>query len=257
MATNSFLLTVAAILLSTAPIQAQNPAIPAHGKPIVLFDGSNLDSFDTFLKSKGLNNDPEHIFRVEDGVIHVAGKEFGYIITKQEFANYYLTAEFKWGESTYAPRAGNARDSGILYHIQGPQKVWPTSIEFQIIEGGTGDIWLTDGGALTATNGSRLTGPPGKAVKIDRIGKGKWESVTGFRDPSGELEKPHGEWNFLELVAQGDHVKQWVNGKLANEGSQAYPASGKILFQSEGAEIYFRNLKVYPLNEKVTLSTRP
>jgi hypothetical protein len=38
-----------------------------------------------------------------------------------------------------------------------------------------------------------------------------------------------------------------VNGKLANEGMDAFPASGKILFQSEGAEVFFRNIKIYPL----------
>jgi hypothetical protein len=47
--------------------------------------------------------------------------------------------------------------------------------------------------------------------------------------------------------AQGDHVKQFVNGKLANEGSQAFPASGKILLQSEGAEVYFRKIELFPL----------
>lgn len=228
---------------------ATSSDIPPHGKAIVLFDGRDLRNFDTFLKTRELNSDPDHVFRVEKGVIHVSGKELGYIITKKEFADYYLRAEFKWGEGTYAPREGQARDSGILYHVQGPQKVWPTSIEFQIVEGGTGDFWMTDGGALTGPNGVRVTGPEGKALNIDRIGKGPWTNVTGYRDPVNEVEKPHGEWNVLELVAQGDHVRQFVNGKLANEGSEAYPASGKILFQSEGAEIFFRDIRLYPLKK--------
>ncbi len=239
---------LASLALATGAF-ATSSEIPPHGAAIALFDGRDLTNFDTFLKEHGLNNDPDHVFRVENGVIHVSGKEFGYVISKQEFANYYLRAEFKWGEGTYAPRAGQARDSGILYHIQGPQKVWPTSVEFQIIEGGTGDFWMTDGGALTGLNGVRVTGPPGSALKIDRIGKGPWNDVAGYRDPVGELEKPHGEWNLLELVAQGDHVKQFVNGKLANEGSQAFPSSGKILFQSEGAEVFFRKIKLYPLKK--------
>ena len=152
--------------------------IPPYGKAVVLFDGRELTNFDTFLKEHGLNNDPDHVFRVENGIIHVSGKEFGYIITKKEFANYYLRAEFKWGEGTYAPREGKARDSGILYHVQGEQKVWPRSVEFQIIEGGTGDFWMTDGGAITGRDGVRVTGPPGNAVKIDRIGKGPWNDVA-------------------------------------------------------------------------------
>ena len=118
-------------LALTTVSSAAGADIPDHGAPIVLFNGHDLNNFDIFLKSHGLNNDPDQVFRVERGIIHISGKEFGYIITKQEFANYYLRAEFKWGEGTYAPRQGKARDSGILYNVRGPQKVWPTSIEFQ------------------------------------------------------------------------------------------------------------------------------
>ncbi len=221
--------------------------IPSHGKAIVLFDGKSLANFDSFLGTKGLNNDPEHIFRLENGLIHISGAEFGYLITKREYANYYLRAEFKWGEATHAPREHNARDSGILYHIQGPQKVWPTSLEFQICEGETGYFYMTDGAALTGRDGKRVTGPPGSAESIPRFGAEHPQDVTGYRSPTGEVEKPHGEWNLVELVAQGDHVKQYVNGKLVNEGSGAYPASGKILIQSEGAELYFRDIRLFPL----------
>jgi hypothetical protein len=171
----------------------------------------------------------------------------GYIITRQEYKNYYLRAEFKWGEGTFAPREGQARDSGILYNIQGPNKVWPRSVEFQINEGCTGDFWMTDGAALTGKDGKRVTGPDGKALKIDRFNKGEWKNVVGYRDPTNEVEKPHGEWNVVELVNRDGHVWQYVNGKLANEGTDAFPSSGKILFQSEGAEVFFRNIKLFPL----------
>jgi hypothetical protein len=228
---------------------ADNSYVPAHGSAIVLFDGKDLSNFDSFLKSKGLNSDPDHVFKVEDGVIHVSGTEFGYLITKREFDNYYLRAEFKWGEATHAPREGMARDSGILYHVQGEQKVWPTSLEYQICEGQTGDFYMTDGAALTGTDGKRVTGPPNSAARIVRIGEGPWQNVTGYRDPNGEIEKPHGEWNVVEIVAQGDNVKHYLNGKLVNEGTKAYPASGKVLIQSEGAELYFRDIKLYPLKK--------
>src|SRR5882762_2064545 len=200
---------LAVVACGNALGQAAAPKIPAHKPAIVLFDGSDLKNFDTFLTGGGLNSDPEHVFQVENGVIHVSGKEFGYIITKQTYQNFYLRAEFKWGEGTYGSREGKARDSGILYNVQGEQKVWPQSIEFQILEGGTGDFWMTDGAALTGKDGLRVVGPV------------------------GEVEKPHGEWNVLELVTQGKDIKQYVNGKLANEGMDPSPPEGKILFQSE------------------------
>ena len=235
--------------LISGPLAVSQSAIdiPAHGKAIVLFNGKNLDAFDSFLKTKGLNADPEHVFAIEDGVLHISGKEMGYLITKQSFHNFYLRAEFKWGEGTYAERAGQARDSGILYNVQGDQKVWPRSIEFQIQEGGTGDFWMTDGAMLTGRDGRTVTGPPGSAMKIDRIGKGPVQNVAGFRDAVGDMEKPHGEWNVVELITDGNTIRQYVNGKLANEGTSPFPEDGKILIQSEGAEVYFRDVQVYPL----------
>jgi hypothetical protein len=231
----------------TFSMQAVPQKIPPHKAAIVLFDGSNLDNFDTFLKTKGLNSDPDHVFKLENGTIHISGKDMGYLITRQSYHDFYLRAEFKWGEGTYGEREGKARDSGILFNIQGEQKVWPRSVEFQITEGGTGDFWMTDGAALTGRNGERVTGPPGSSLKIDHFGKGPTQDVVGFRDAVGDLEKPHGRWNVLELVTQGNDVKQYVNGKLASEGTDPYPAEGKILFQSEGAEVFFRDIKLSPL----------
>jgi hypothetical protein len=234
-------------VLITASSLSSAVDIPPHQTPIILFNGGDLSQFDTFLKTKGLNSDPDHVFKVEDAVIHISGTEMGYIITKRSFQHFYLKAEFKWGEGTFAEKAGKARDSGILFHIQGPDKVWPRSVEFQVQEGGTGDFWMTDGASLTGLDGKRVTGPAGKALRIDRIGKGPWKDVTDYRDPVGEVEKPHGEWNLLELVTEGNEIRQYVNGKLANKGTDPFPSEGKILFQSEGAEVFFRNIEIAPL----------
>jgi hypothetical protein len=235
---------------AASPLAAQTTAmvpIPPHEAPVVLFSGSDLSQFDTFIRGRGLNADPEHVFKVEDGVIHVSGHEMGYIVTKQKFHRFYLRADFKWGEGTFGERAGQARDSGILYNIQGEQKVWPRSIEFQIKEGETGDFWLTDGAALTGADSKRVTGPPNSALNIGHFEKGPEKNVVGFRNGSGEFEKPHGEWNTLEMVVEDDVVLQYVNGKLVNVGTDPFPKEGQILFQSEGAEVYFRNIQLLPL----------
>ena len=139
---------LALLMVAGVSLPALSQTIPPHKAAVVLFNGKDLNNFDTFLKSKGLNYDPDHVFQVENGVLHVSGKEMGYVITKSSFHNYYLRAEFKWGEGTFGERKGMARDSGILYNVQGDQKVWPRSVEFQINEGCTGDFWMTDGAAL-------------------------------------------------------------------------------------------------------------
>ena len=74
-----------------------------------LFNGKDLTDWETFLlrsnlgeTNYGLNVDPEKVFSVTkmDGgpVIHILGKYWGGIITTQEFANYHLRLEYKWGE---------------------------------------------------------------------------------------------------------------------------------------------------------------
>jgi Domain of Unknown Function (DUF1080) len=120
-------------LLAAIPTHGQK--IPPHKASIVLLDGHDLNNFDTFIRGKGLNSDPDHIFHVEKGVIHISGNGFGYIITRDTYKDFYLRADFKWGEGTFLERKGLARDSGIIFNVQGEQKVWPRSVEFQINEG--------------------------------------------------------------------------------------------------------------------------
>ena len=229
------------LMLAAVTALAAAVELPPLGEPVKLFNGRDLDGFDVFLKSKGLNRDPEKVFRVHDRMLHISGAEFGYIVTKREFGDYYLRCEFKWGEETYPPRQGKARDSGILYHVTGEDKVWPRSIEMQMIEGGTGDIILVDEVELTRRGETRTKG------RFDRFGKGPWQDVAGYRDPGDELEKPHGQWNTVEMLVDGATVHYWINGKLANEGTGAGLTKGKILFQSEGAEVFFRNIELRPL----------
>ena len=125
------------VLASCSSKHAQNSSGNAISKNkqqtgfVSLFNGKNLEGWDIFLKDKGLNNDSEHNFQVEDGVIHVRGKELGYIRTKTAFNNYHFTVEFKWGEKKWPPRENAKRDAGICYNIPGnePDSIWPKSIE--------------------------------------------------------------------------------------------------------------------------------
>ncbi len=158
------------------------PSLPTS-QPSCSFDGTDLSHFDTFLRDRGLNNDPDHVFTVDHGLLHVSGHEMGYVITKQSFRRFYLRAEFKWGEGTFGERAGQARDSGILYSIQGENKVWPRSVEFQIKEGETGDLWMTDGAAVTGSDGKRVTGPPNSALNIGHIDKGPPRTPSASATP--------------------------------------------------------------------------
>jgi hypothetical protein len=199
-------------------------------------------AFYSFLREYGVDNDPDHVFRLANGQLHITGQHYGYFATRQEYSNYRLVAEFRWGEKTWAPRIDNARDSGVLVHTGGKDAVWPKSIEAQIIEGGTGDILVVSGAYLTVDGVKK--GPA--IARFDRPGRNPWEDKKGFRGPH-EIEKPTGQWNQMEIICKGDTVSISVNGHPTLSGTNAIPQSGKIVMQSEGAEIFFRRLDLYPL----------
>jgi hypothetical protein len=197
----------------------------------------------SFIEKIGVNKDDDHVFAWEpDGTLHISGQHYGYMATKQNYSNYVLVAEFRWGPKTWPPREPNARDSGVLCHFVGKDGVWPTSLEAQIIEGGTGDILVVSGAKLTVDGVSK--GP--RIERFDRPGRNPWKDMKGFRGPN-EIEKPVGEWNRMEVLCEGDKFGIMVNGHKTLEGTNASPRAGKILVQSEGAEIFFRRLDLYPL----------
>lgn len=212
---------------------------------IHLIVGNDKSAFYSFLKDSGIDKDPDQVFTLTNGVLRVSGQHYGYLATRNtNYGNYLLVAEFKWGEETWAPRKENARDSGILVHGSGRDQVWPKAIEAQMIEGGTGDILVVSGSYLTVDGVTK--GP--QTARFDRPGRNPWKDEKGFRGPH-EIEKPHGEWNRMEVLCEGDKLSIRVNGHLTLSGINANPASGKIYVQSEGAEVYFRRLDLYPLKK--------
>ncbi|MGH9719872.1 MAG: 3-keto-disaccharide hydrolase [Bryobacteraceae bacterium] len=221
--------------------QPIDPAKVKLGKKIRLLNGKDLSGFDIYLQKQGMNKDPDRVFQVEKGQVHVSGTDYGYIITKQDYENYYLMVEFRWGPGTHPPRKDKARDSGVLYHVSGENKIWPRSVEFQMIEGGTGDIIMVGNASATVKGVTKDRG------RFDRYGKGPWKDVAGYRDPVRELEKPFGEWNRIEMWAIGDSARYHVNGVLANEASALSDRRGKLVFQTEGAELFFRKIELRPI----------
>ena len=200
---------------------------------VSLFNGKDLSGWTTFIphkdQSASPDTDPKGVFKVEDGVIHVSGEEFGCLTTKEEFANYRLRLEVKWGDKKWPPRdqPKTPRDSGILLHCVGPDKIWTKSIECQIQEHDFGDFHMV-GGTNLAVNGK---------VEKGRVVKTK------------DAEKPNGQWNVVECVCDGDKIVNIVNGVVVNEGTKASVTKGRILLQSEGAEVFYRNITLTPLSK--------
>ena len=237
------------------------------GRTIHLFNGKDLSNFYIFLKDRGRNNDPKKTFTVKDGIIRVSGEEWGCLTSEEEYENYRLVVEYKWGEKTFAPRKNNARDSGVWVHSIGEDGsvwgMWMYGIAADIIEGGTGDllpIWEGDESekfSLTATVAPKkvqgyVYQPNGKPVMFndDRLNwwgrDPNWKDVKGFRGRN-DVEKPLGEWNHYECIAKGQSLEVFLNGVLVNRATDVKPFKGRIQIQSESAEIFFRRIDLIPL----------
>ncbi len=140
----------------------------------------------------------------------------------------------------------------------GARKAWMQSLECQIMENHCGDFWSV-AGAIVDVEGERQ-GDKGEIVfkkggrKLTVPGKG-----TGGRIiKDGDYEKPTGLWNTIEVLTVGQTSVHLVNGKanmiLTNArrrvGDKEAPLTrGKIQLQSEGAEVFYRNIAIRPLQE--------
>jgi len=249
-------------------------------KPIVLFNGKDLSNWVTWLADHKFS-DPNQVFRVVDRIdgapaIRVSGEGYGGIVTKESYKDYQLVVEFRWGSITWGKRMDRTMDSGILLHAQGREGgssatfngPWMHSIEYQLIEGGTGDFirvgGYDEGGkrniptfystALMMRNGQYNYDPNGEKVRFDeKQGRTNWygrdpdwKDVLGFRGAQ-DVENPVGQWNKVDIICKGDTIISMLNGKIVNKATECSMTEGRLLFQTEGAEIFFRRIELHPL----------
>jgi len=251
---------------------SQPVAISPKDEPIKLFNGENLDGFYTYIEDTG-HEDPRQVFTVKDGLLHISGDGWGGLITEQTYRDYHLVIEFKWGERTWDSRKDRARDSGVLVHCFGPDGGfggrWMASVEAQIIEGGVGDILVLSGKdpqtgeplpvSLTTEitrdrDGERVWKKGGERVtlssgRINWWGRDEdWSDTIDFRGKQ-DVESEFGQWTRMDVICEGDHLLIKVNGVTVNEASDIQPSEGKILLQTELAEMFVRRYELWPLGQ--------
>lgn len=226
-----------------------------------LFNGENLDNWDTYLGTplKGAEDlaksaTTDNVFTVinEDGekTIRISGVVNGSLATRDTFSNYHLQLVFKWGDEIHS-----SRNSGLLYHSFGEFGeaigTWMVNIECQLMHGNLGDTYLmnntysetavneVDGSFIYATNGAV------KKFSKEHNGPGIKKAV--------DAELPLGEWNTVDLYSVGRTTVYVVNGQVTMvnkntgkiENGQVIPlTSGKIQLQSEGAELFIKSIKI-------------
>ncbi len=137
-----------------------------------------------------------------------------YLATEKEYGDYELLIDYRT-----VPKA----DSGI-YLKNGPQvQIWD----------------YTDKGKF--------------AIGGDKGSGGLWNNSPGAagKDPLVLADKPLGEWNSFRIIQLGERTTIYLNGKLVVDHSRmenywnrkgTLPAKGKILLQTHGGEIRWRNI---------------
>jgi hypothetical protein len=230
--------------------------------------GYERDSAGNYYEPLGLNDDPFKVFSVFNmggiSVLNISGKIWGALTTKEEYDNFHLSLEYYWGERRWPPRDSSKRDSGILYFCVGEHgagsDAWMQSQECQIQEGDTGDYWSV-AGAIADIPAVRIPfenervfqfkqGAPLQTIG-DSFDGVHWNQLRCLKSENNE--KPRGEWNRVEVYAYNGNAIHVVNGKVVMalensrrlvDGKEVPLTKGKIQLQSEGAEIFFREIKI-------------
>lgn len=239
-----------------------------------MFNGKDLKGWDTYLRATniigyvedpnlkyeppiGLNNDPLKVFAINNGILRISGEAWGAITSQKSYSNYHLRFETKWGEQKYFPKDTALRDAGLLFHCTGPFdfafKCWMRSLEMQIEESNIGDYYDVHGGHPEIQVSDGITASNDKVLQYDAFAplkRGLWRVHR-----SGNFESPHGEWTRSELVARNADAVFIVNGFVVNRLYNIFRndlnrqvTAGKLQFQSEGAEHFFRKIDIRSLN---------
>ena len=228
------------------------------------------DSLGRPIEAFGVDHDPIEVFKIVDidggPAIRISGVAWGMIYTEEEFANYHLKLKVKWGEDMHPPREKGPRDSGLLYHgfgEPGSAYFWMGSQELQIQQGDMGDYWPVGDVEIDIPSvpfdDQYYIYKPGAALRTyyfaDLTEESLQDSLAKRRVFKAlDAEKEHGKWNDLELICWGDSSIHIVNNKvvmrLYNSRTMKQKKkldSGKIILQSEGAEVYYKDLYIRPI----------
>jgi mono/diheme cytochrome c family protein len=188
-----------------------------------LFNGRDLTGWGFLL---GINctprpdgcgqTEPGTTFKVEKGTVVSSGTPIGYMYLPKKYLNFTLRLEYR-----FDPYPGMESDdqyfgnSGYLIFMQ-EHRVFPEMIEVQ-----------------------------GMNLEILDIRASKKSTVyTVDTEARKRAVRPVGQWNTVEIVSRDGQVWNYLNGILVSQVSHHEYQAGYIGLQSEGAKIYWRNIRL-------------
>lgn len=171
-------------------------------------------------------------WKLQGGVLTLAGKGGGDLITQEEYENFELDMDWKISEG------GN---SGLMFHVAEADTLgatYHTGPEYQLLDNER---------------------HPDAKIEKHRAGDN-----YDLQKSTVETVKPAGEWNTTRLVVNNGMVEHYLNGEkvveyelwtpeweemVANSKFAQFPAyglakTGHIALQDHGDEVSFRNIRV-------------
>ncbi len=213
-----------------------------------LFDGVSLTGWTKYLgipsdggTPLGVDNDPRGVFSVAtiDGepAIHISGEVWGALVSAQEYGAFDLHAEYKWGTNHHG-----LIDSGLMYLTTGP---------YGAVNAG-GDALSNPIGSGAFQVSMEYQVAPGDVGSVYNLGP--IQHARGGRSAVAELTG----WNVIDLEVRTSSAAHFLNGAAVQSATGfelAWPGQpvvthtrGRLQLQSEGGDIYFRRIRILPLN---------
>jgi Domain of Unknown Function (DUF1080) len=215
-AVRSFRLLALGLVLLALTMPGVAPAEDKSDEGFVaLFNGKDFSGFKFFLDPKAKDADPTRTWSVVDGTVHCTGKPYGYFYTDKSYKDYVLRYDWR-----YPAGSDPKSNSGCLVHIQPPHKIWPRCVE-----------------------------PQGRYMdhgKLFTPGLQKEEIAFNKFDPEAlkKALRPMGVWSTTEVTCEADGtIRVKVNGIDVSSGKTVL-TEGPIGWQSEGAEVHFKEIKL-------------
>jgi hypothetical protein len=239
-----------------------------------LFNGKNLDGWYLFLQKSPRDQDPTRVVTIEDGAIHAykhdrngAEVVMGYLGTKEEFSNYHLRFEYRWGKNQFKPRYLYKPDAGVYFHHVTEDLVWPQALQCQVELNGVGDL-LTVGRIQVDTTVDPKTKTDEWQEYLDPSEGGVAHTTKGQGVSYTRKRENHERdgWNQVDVICQGTAAAILVNGHLVTRCSnirQQYSTDpsrwvpldrGRILLEFEATEMYYRKIAIRQLSAGETLA---
>lgn len=203
-------------------------AFAAAGARRPLWNGRDLSGWRVFTKDAAA---PAAVARPVNQTLRLEARSRGYLRTTASYSNYHLHFEWRWpalpaaaASAAPAPR----RNSGVILHVNGPDRLWPAGYELQLLSGLAGE--------LVAFAQDLPGGRPHPKDGLQRL-----------KPLAASSEHPLGEWNTADVFCRGAALEIFVNDVRQNRVENLPVASGAIALQLEGSPVEFRHLWLEPL----------